>query len=137
MSDELKNIRIALESKLNGITPAISTAWENVAFTPVTGTAYQACYTLRAEPDNATIGDGYYRERGIFQVNLFYPVGAGPATAEARAALVRAAFSRGTTLTSGTVSVQITATPEIGAGRADGDRWMIPIKVRWSAGILT
>lgn len=136
MSDELKNIRIALESKLNGITPAISTAWENVAFTPVAGTAYQACFTLRAEPDNATMGDGYYRERGIFQINLFYPVGAGPATAEARAELIRAAFKRGTTLTSGSVKVIVERTPEVGHGRADGDRWMIPVKVRWFAGIL-
>lgn len=137
MSDELKNIRIALESKLNSITPAISTAWENVAFTPVAGTAYQACYTLRAEPDNATIGDGYFRERGIFQVNLFYPAGAGPAIAEARAALIRSAYARGTTLISGGIKVIIERTPEVGAGRADGDRWMIPVKIRWFAGVFS
>lgn len=128
-------IRAALETKLNTITPAVSTAWENIAFTPVTGTAYQACYTLRAEPNNSTAGDGYYQERGIFQVNLFYPVGAGPATAEARAILIRTAFKRGTVLTSGTTKVNIISTPEIGAGRVEGDRWMVPVRVRWTAGI--
>ena len=136
MSDPMPSIRAALESKLATITPAISTAYENVTFTPVTGTAYQACYTMPAEPYNGTLGDGFYREQGIFQVSLFYPQGVGPNTAETRAGLIRAAFKRGTVLTSGSVKVQINDTPYIGQGRADGDRWMVVVRVRWSAGIL-
>jgi len=129
-------IRAALESKLNMITPALSTAWENVAFTPVAGTPYQACYVLRAEPNNATAGDKYYQERGIFQVNLFYPSNAGPSAAEARASSIRTAFKRGTVLISGTTYVQIISTPEIGPGRIEGDRWMVPVRIRWTAGIF-
>lgn len=127
-------IRAALEAKLTAITPVLATAYENVAFTPVTGTAYQACYTLRAAPDNASMGDSFYRERGIFQVNLMYPQNAGPGAAETRAGLIRAAFKRGTTLTSGATIVHVTDTPEIGTGRAEGDRFMIPVRIRWIAG---
>jgi hypothetical protein len=129
-------IRAALETKLGTISPVLSTAYENVAFTPVAGVPYQECYTLRATPENSTLGDGFYKELGIFQVSLKYPQGVGPSTAEARAILIRAAFKRGTVLTSGTTKVLVTATPEIGAGRVDGDRWAVIVKVRWSAGII-
>jgi len=131
----ISSVRIALENKLNAMTPTLSTAWENVPFTPVTGTPYQRAYLMPATPANPTMGDGYYREQGIFQVSLFYPLQAGPKTAADRAELIRAAFKRGTTLTSGTVSVIIERTPEIGQGRVDGDRWALPVKIRWYAGI--
>ena len=132
----ISSVRIALETKLATITPALSTAYENVPFTPVTGTAYQRAYLMPATPANPTMGDGYYREQGIFQITLMYPLQAGPKTAADRAELIRAAFKRGTTLTSGTVSVIIERTPEIGQGRVDGDRWMIPIRVRFFASVF-
>jgi len=132
----ISSVRIALETKLATITPALSTAYENVPFTPVTGVPYAAAYLLPATPANPTMGDGYYREQGIFQVTLRYPLQAGPKTAADRAELIRAAFKRGTTLTSGTVSVIIERTPEIGQGRRDGDRWMQIVRIRWYAGVF-
>ena len=132
----IASVRTALETKLNAISPALATAWQNVGYTPVTGTPYQACYLMPATPDNPTLGDGFYREQGILQVSLFYPLQAGPQTAEVRAELIRAAFKRGTAMTSGSVKVLVDRTPEIGQGRVDDDRWMIPVKIRWSAGII-
>jgi len=132
----IASVRTALETKLNAISPALATAWQNVGYTPVTGTPYQACYLMPATPDNPTLGDGFYREQGILQVSLFYPLQAGPQTAETRASLIRATFKRGTAMTSGSVKVLIDRTPEIGQGRVDDDRWMIPVKIRWSAGII-
>ena len=131
----LASVRIALENKLNAMTPALSTAWENVPFTPVSGTPYQAAYLLPATPANPTMGDGYYREQGIFQVTLMYPLQAGPKTAADRAELIRAAFKRGTSMTSGGITTIIERTLEIGQGRVDGDRWALPVKIRWYAGI--
>ena len=131
----LASVRIALESKLNAMTPALSTAWENVPFTPVTGTPYQRAYLMPATPANPTMGDGYYREQGIFQVTLMYPLQAGPKTAADRAELIRAAFKRGTSMTSGGITTIIERTPEIGQGRVDGDRWMQIVRIRWFAGI--
>ena len=128
-------VRAALQTKLNGMV-ALATAWENVGYTPVAGTPYQAAYVLPATPDNSTMGDGFYREQGIFQISLFYPLAAGTGTAEARAQLIRTTFKRGVTMTSGVVTVMVDTTPEIGQGRVDGDRWHIPVKIRWSAGII-
>lgn len=129
-------VRSALQTALNGMSPALATAWENVDYVPVTGTPYQAAYVLAAEPDNPTMGDAFYREQGIFQISLFYPIQVGTAAAEARAELIRTTFKRGTSFTSGTVTVQIEKTPEISPGRVDGDRWHIPVKIRWFAGII-
>lgn len=129
-------IRAALETKLNGMTPALATAWENVKYDPVVGTPYQAAYVMPASPDNPTLGDGFYRAQGIFQVSLFFPVQAGALTAETRAELIRTTFKRGTTMTSGAVKVVVDRTPEIGQGRVDGDRWMVPVKIRWSCGVI-
>ena len=131
----ISSVRIALESKLNAMTPSLSTAYENVPFTPVTGTAYQMAFLLPATPANPTMGDGYYREQGIFQVTLMYPLQAGPKTAADRAELIRAAFKRGTSMTSGGITTIVERTPEIGQGRVDGDRWALPVKIRWYAGI--
>lgn len=128
-------IRAALETKLNAMTPALATARENLPYTPIAGTAYQALFLMPATPENPTMGDGYYREQGIFQVSLFYPLQAGPKAATDRAILIRTAFKRGTSLVSGTTTVRIDKTPEIGQGRVDGDRWMVPVKIRWFAGI--
>jgi hypothetical protein len=129
-------IRIALETHLNTISPLIQTAYENVPFTPVTGVPYQQVFLLPATPANPTMGDGYYREQGIFQVTLMYPLQAGPKTAADKAEAIRTAFKRGLTLTSWSVNVTIDRTPEIGEGRVDGDRWSVPIKIRWFANIF-
>ena len=128
-------VRSALQEKLDGMAPALATAWENVDYEPVAGTPYQAAYVLAAEPDNPTMGDDYYREQGIFQISLFYPIQVGTAVAEARAQLIRTTFKRGTSMTSGAVTVIVNKTPEIAPGRVDGDRWHIPVKIRWYAGI--
>lgn len=131
----ISDVRNALEIKLNSILPALATSWQNVKYTPVTGIPYQAAYVMPATPANPTLGDGFYREQGIFQISLFYPLLTGSQTAETRAELIRKAFKRGTSMTSGGVKVVVDKTPEIGQGRADDDRWHIPIKIRWSAGM--
>ncbi len=131
----IANIRDALEIKLNTIAPVLATVWQNVGYTPITGTPYQAAYVMPASPSNPTIGDDHYREHGVFQVSLFYPLLVGSGTAEARAELIRTAFKRGVSMTSGGVTVRISKTPEVGQGRVDGDRWHIPVKISWFAEI--
>ena len=129
-------VRSALQAKLDGMSPALATAWENVGYTPVTGTPYQAAFVMPATPENPTMGDDFYREQGIFQISLFYPLDVGTGVAEARAELIKTTFKRGTSMISGTVTVRIDRTPDISAGRVDGDRWHIPVKIRWFAGII-
>jgi len=129
-------IRAALETRLGTMSPALSTAYQNVAFMPVTGTAYQAVYLLPATVENPTLGDGFYRERGLMQVSLMYPMNAGPATAEARASAIKAHFPRGLQLTSGSVTTRIDRTPSISPPRPDGDRWRVDVSIPYFADIF-
>lgn len=131
----INSVRAALETALNAITPALATVWENTAYTPVDGTAYQRVYLMTAEPDNSTYGATYYREQGIFQITLFYPIQTGTKDAADRAELIRTKFKRGSSFTSGSVTVIIDRTPEISQGRIDENRWALPVKIRFYAGI--
>jgi len=128
-------VRSALETALNGMTPALATAWENVPYEPVTGTPYQAAFLMMAEPANPEIGGGY-TERGYLQVNLNYPLNTGPAAAEARAELIRGTFPRGASFTADGITTHIERTPEIGSGRAEEDRYFLPVKVRFFAHVM-
>lgn len=130
----LAAIRSALESTLDAITPAIQTVWENVPDTTANGEPYQAVFLLPAPPLNLEIGPSY-TERGIFQVNLNYPLGTGPAAATARAEAIRAAFKFASTHTASSVTVLVTATPEIGPARTEDDLYFLPVRVRFEAQI--
>jgi hypothetical protein len=126
------SIRAALETALNAMSPALSTAWENAAFTPVNATPYQRVNLLLAEPDNTEIS-ARYTEQGFMQVSLCYPIGAGPGDAAARALALRQTFPRGATLTSGGIAVVIARTPEIAPAQIDGDRYVVPVRIRFTA----
>ena len=127
-------IKSALEVALNAMT-ALSTNWENTAFIPVAGTAYQQVNILLAEPENIEYGRTH-RELGYMQIKLMYPLQVGSVTAITRAELIRSTFYRGASFTASGVTVIIERTPEIGAGSVEGDRWAIPVKIRFFANIL-
>lgn len=133
----IAKVRAALETRLGTLTPALSTAYENAAFTPVAGTPYQRVFLLPATPDNEVLGCDYYREIGIFQVMLCYPLNGGPAAAQARAELLRTHFKRGTSVSNGGVSTIVTATPAVDRALIDGDRFCIPVSIRYRAEITT
>jgi len=126
------NIRAALETALNGMSPALSTSWENAAFAPVAGTAYQQVNLLCAQPDNSEYGRTH-REQGYMQVKLMYPLQIGTSTVAARAELIRSTFYRGASFVSGGVTVKVTHTPEVSPGSVEGDRFAVPVKVRFAA----
>ena len=125
----LIKIRAALEGALNSMTPTLSTAWENVQFTPVDGTPYQQVTISPTRPDDQEIASKNYQQGGIFQINLRYPLLNGPANAMNRAELIRDKFKKGSSFTNGGVTVLCTRTPEIGtAAQVDG-RYFLPVRV--------
>lgn len=125
-------IRAALETALDGISPALATAWQNMPFEPTQGTPYQRVHLLLAEPDNPEIGT-LTRDQGFLQVTLCYPLSEGPAAAEARAELIRATFKRGNSFTSGGVTTTISHTPEIAPAANEDDRHCLPVRIRFFA----
>ena len=133
----LVEIRTALEAKLNALTPSLATAWENVPFTPVVGTPYQQVNLMVADTLNPTMGGTHYRVKGFMQVLLCYPPSVGAKTAATRADLLVNHFKRGTSLTSGGVTVIIDKTPSIAPALIDGVLYKIPISIYFSADIYT
>lgn len=129
----LASIRKALEQALESITPALETEYENQDFTiPKTG-PYQSVRLFPAEPVNATFGDDQRREQGFLQVLLKYPKNEGSGDATDRAELIKTKFKRGTTWTSGSVSVVISNTPSIHPELPDDSRYVIPVRIRYWA----
>jgi hypothetical protein len=126
------DIRAALETALAAMSPPLATAYENAPFAPVSGTPYQAVAILFARPDNTENTAGHI-ELGYMQVTLRYPANAGPGAAGARAELIRTAFPRARSITSGGVTTTISDTPEIRPGYADADRWAVDVIVRFFA----
>lgn len=124
-------IQRAFEKKLASITPAISTAYENLSFTPVTDVPYQRVQLVPFSPENPTFGDNYHREVGEFQVYLCYPIGKGKGAAAARAALVKDTFYRSLTLVEDLQEIVIRRTPSVGSGFISKDRYVIPINIEY------
>lgn len=128
----LVSIRAALEAALAAMTPALATAWENAPYTPVVNTPYQRVYLLAADPLNPEMGT-HTIERGYLQISLAYPLNTGPATAGARAELIRDTFYRGRSFTAGGVTVIVEKTPEVSPAIIEADRYVLPVKVRFFA----
>ena len=127
-----------LEVRLNAITPALATAFENVPYVPVNPTPWQRVYLLPAKTMNPTFGDAFKRETGIFQVDLSYPENAGRAAAMARAELIRAQFVRGLTLVSANTKVRvlIDQAPSIAPGMNDTGWYRLPVSVVFIADVF-
>lgn len=128
-------IRNALETALAGMSSALPTQHENDVYTPVSEVPYQQVWMLWAPPENPTLGDDFKRQRGIMQVDLRYPLNRGARDAQTQAEAVQTLFKRGLSLTANSVTTTIETTPEIVSGRVEGDRFVIPVKVKFFANI--
>lgn len=131
----LINIHAALETAINGMSPALATVWDNTPYTPVVGTPYQRVALIMANPENPQYGSGY-QELGIMQITLFYPSMLGSAAANARIDLIRSTFKRGSTFSSGGINVVINKTPSISTSYNDGMHFAIPVKIYFYSNIL-
>ena len=127
-------IALALETALVAASGSITTAWENVDFAPPDA-GYQVASILFAEPDNPTLGPAFFRQRGMMQVQLRYPLGTGKQAAVTRAEALRAAFNRGLTFAASGITVVIERTPEIATGYSDDNRFIVNVRVRFFANI--
>lgn len=127
------DIAAALLARLALVSPALDVVPENTPYTPVAGRAFMATNLLAADPLNPVMGGAFHRDRGLFQVALRFPAGAGAGAALAHAERLRDAFTRGTTLAAGDGFVLVTGTPSIGPSHVDADRFTLPLRVAWQA----
>jgi hypothetical protein len=102
-------IRSAFVTRLQAFPSLPSVAWENMNFTPVTGTTYIRPFLLPGEPAQAEIGPlGQNWHNGIYQISIFAPAGQGTATAGTLRDSLIDHFKRGTLLTYSDITVQVT-----------------------------
>ena len=132
----LLSIKAALEVRLKAISSPLATAWENSPFDAPSGKPYQAVHFMPTPPENPTMGDSFRRERGIMQVTLYYPQSGGAGTAVSKAVALQEWFPRGSTYVANGITTTIERTPEIGGGRIVGDRFAVPVSIRYYANIL-
>ena len=127
------SIKNAFETAIAAMTPTLDTAYANADHTPVTGTPFQKVFFLPATPDNTEQGVTNYREQGLVQVALCYPLNEGELSALTRAELLKTTFKRGTTLVKDGITINVIDTPTIMAGFKDSDRWVIPVRIFYQA----
>lgn len=132
----ISGIRAAFENKLQTMEP-LATAYEGRKFTPSISTPYQIINLLLAEPENPVVGNGMYRQVGVFQVTLKYPSGRGVGVMETRAEAIRTAFYRGLTISYGDTDVIITKTADIKTLPSDKTWSVCAIKIRFYSEIFT
>ena len=129
-------IRKLLEVQLNTLGP-FATAWENVPYSPQTGTPWQRVNLLPAQTENPTFGEDFRRPIGLLQVTLFYPLNMGAGAAETRAEAIHNAFKRGTTLIDGTLRVLIERSPYNGPGFVlEGSWYALPVSIPYMGDVF-
>jgi hypothetical protein len=126
----------AMLTRLATITPALATVEENEDYTPITGTRYQEAYLLPAQPENITLGDAYYRNIGIFQVTLRFPINQGNQPLEVRAQKVIDAFPRALGLTFEGKTVRVMRTPSKSPSTRIDDRYVCAISIPYMAEVF-
>lgn len=128
-------IHRAFEKHLATLPDVLPTAYENAQFFPVVGQPYQRVHWLTAEPENPTLGDGFYRERGLMQISLMYPLGSGTGEANIMAAALQDHFRLGFSATESGIIAQVGKTPAIAKGFASDGWWVIPVSVSYFANV--
>lgn len=132
MSDDI-NVRRAFEKTLAAMASSLATAYENATFTPEAGVPYQRVNILRAPPADLVMGRTLTQLQGICQVSLFYPQGQGTADAETYAERIKAIFKPPMSITEAGTRIDVINTATIATGFTDGDRWVVPVSIPWSA----
>ena len=133
MANIQKDIRSALETQLSQVVDLPQVAYQNVPFSPTTGTSYIEVNYLPTSRRPAVRGlNPTQRYEGVFAINCYAPEGKGPAEAETIAENVANAFEATTSLTINNVTVSIDYS-EIQQGYSDSPWFVVPINIGWYA----
>ena len=133
MANITKEIRATLETQLSNVTDLPEVAYENVSYSPTTGTKYLEPILLTTSRRPTVRGlNPQQRYDGVFSVNCYAPEGNGPADAETLAENVMDAFEATTKLTHNGVTVYIDYA-EVQRGLLDSPWYLVPVNIGWYA----
>jgi hypothetical protein len=125
------DIRRVLETTLAGVTGIPAIAWENVSFSPTTGTPYvraRFAPTMREPAVRGLNPQMYYQ--GVFVVDVCVPEGVGPAVGDDLADTIIDAFDAPNDLTVNGISITIRYA-ERELGTIEGAYYTIPVNIGW------
>jgi len=135
MASIYNDIRAALENKLANTSNLPSgIAYENVSFSPTTGTSYLQTFFIPTSRRPAVRGlNPQQRYQGIFSVNVYTPEGNGPTVADSLAntiletceATTKISYSGDETIT---VSIDYAERQQ---GFLDAPWYYVPINIGW------
>jgi len=124
----IKEIKKAIRTHLNNLTPKLPTAWEGIDFPTPTG-MYQRVQFKVNPPTDPTFGPYFYRENLEVQIFVVDKLGIGTTAAEERAELLRDWFDKGLTLTEGDIRMHVLRTPHVSSAAVAADRIIIPVLI--------
>ncbi|MGJ5032355.1 phage tail terminator-like protein [Bradyrhizobium sp. HKCCYLS2038] len=124
----------ALFTRLAALSPAIPTAYPNVSFPAPPAVdrpdTYLQASILRAPTQSVGIA-AWDEHAGILQIDVVYKPQDGELKPLQIADSVAAWFARGTRMTNGSIQIDVYEPPQIASMMADGDRFRIPVSVRY------
>jgi len=126
--------RKALETALNSWATAqgISVAWENVEFTPTTS-SFARFYMLPAQTGSGFLEGTHRSLRGVAQVSIYTPIGAGPGAADTLVDSLDSYFSPESPLSADSLDLFITA-PMSAAPALENPGWrVVPVSCEYRA----
>lgn len=126
-----QKIRGALDTHLSTAPDLPPVAFENSNFEPVPGQTYAEAYLMPRNPANPTLGLQMQDLGGVYQISLYFPRGADTGEMDNLAGALQNHFYAGLILHAATMRVLIERTPAIAAGMPSGDRWLVPVSVRY------
>lgn len=130
MTTVLTDIAEALYAGAKIATDGIGQSWENMSYEPIEGEPY-ARMTFPVHLVDPGMGvDGLNMHRGIFEVSLFYPLGAGILPMLRKADEVGGVMGRGSEFIFGSAKVRVES---ISRGPLIYDKaWaQLPLNIKW------
>lgn len=133
MANIHKEIRATLETQLANVVDVPDIAYENVSYSPTTGTSYiEPMYLPTSRRPTVRGLNPQQRYEGVLSVNCYAPEGNGPAAAETIAENVMDAFEATTKLTLNGVTVFIDYA-EVQRALVDSPWFLVPVNIGWYA----
>ena len=131
MASIYDDIRAALETNLASVSGIPDIGWENVQFSPTTGTPYIKARLIptRREPAVRGINPQMFYQ-GVYRIECYVPEDQGPSAGDELADKIIDAFEAATDVSySGTIVSIRYAEREM--AEIDGPFYMIPVNIGW------
>lgn len=114
------------------LAPVVPIAWPNLPTIP--NGAYLRPWLLPEPTEALTLSAaGPNDYKGIYQVSVFWPVGAGTTAVLETASAIAAHFKRGTSITRESIRTWVDAPPYLGPMIQEPDIFQLPVSVPYRA----